>query len=711
MSNILAITHKELKSYFSSPIAYVVIGLYALVFGYYFYAAVRFFDRQSMQMMGLGAGSPSVNINEQLIRPVFQYSMVVFLIVLPMITMRTYSEEKRSGTMELLLTSPLTDFQIIMGKFLGAMGLYASMLGVTVLHMGLLFWVSRPEWMPIVTSYLGLLLMGGCFMSVGLLISSFTKNQIVAVVATFAVFMMLWMINWIAHVHGTDDAGGPQLHVDHQPPRGLHGRRDRHQAPGLLPQLHRIRAVPDRPVGGHRAVEGLTMVQRILGILSWVGVVLVFGALVVRFTKPEWDQYATWAAWAGLGLVVLYTLGQWREIVRLLPTAERALRHHCRRQRDRRARHPRRRQLPVGQAQQAVGPDREQAVQPLGTVDEAAGESSVAGEVHGVRPGDRASNDSGRGSRPTSTARARSTSTTSTWTRIRCKTKEYKVDTYGTIVIEYMGRTERVTTDAEQDITNALIKVVNPTAKKVYFLSGHGEKDPGNSDRKIGYSTIADSLKRDNYEFATLALAQTNEIPMDATVLVIAGPRTDLLEQEVPLITAYLTSRSGKLLVLLDPPENIKEPATMPRLTGLLDEWGIKATESVVVDVSGLTSNPTAPVAAPPYPSHAITNNFGFVTMFPLVRNLQAQTSPQKRSGQTFLQTSARSWAEMSLTSLTDQKAGVSADPAKGDIPGPVSIGVATAVPAPTPEPDAGRQHAEARGRGAEARNAGGRDR
>ena len=198
MNNILAITHKELKSYFASPIAYVVIGLYALVYGYYFYAAVRFFERQSIQMAGLGAGTPAVNINEQLIRPVFQYSMVVFLIVLPMITMRTYSEEKRSGTMELLLTSPITDFQIIMGKFLGAMGLYASMLGVTLIHMALLFWVSQPEWMPILTSYLGLLLLGGCFMAVGLLISSLTKNQIVAVVATFAVFMMFWMVNWIA---------------------------------------------------------------------------------------------------------------------------------------------------------------------------------------------------------------------------------------------------------------------------------------------------------------------------------------------------------------------------------------------------------------------------------------------------------------------------------------------------------------------------------
>ena len=202
MNNILAIAQKELKGYFASPIAYVVIGLYALMFGFFFYSLVSFFDRQSMQMMGMGAGAPPVNINEQLIRPVFLNAMVIFLFVLPMITMRTYSEEKRSGTIELLLTAPLTDLQIITGKFLGAMGLYAAMLAVTLVHIGLLFWVGNPEWIPIVTTYVGLLLMGGCFMSVGLLISSLTKNQIVAVMATFTVFLMLWVINWIASFMG-----------------------------------------------------------------------------------------------------------------------------------------------------------------------------------------------------------------------------------------------------------------------------------------------------------------------------------------------------------------------------------------------------------------------------------------------------------------------------------------------------------------------------
>ena len=165
MSNILAITQKELKGYFASPIAYIVIGLYALIYGFFFYSLVLYFDRQSMQMVGLGAGAPPVNVNENMIRPAFLNAMVVFLFVLPMITMRTYSEEKRSGTIELLLTSPLTDFQIIMGKFLGAMGLFAAMMAVTLPHIAILFAYGNPEWKPIVTSYLGLLLFGGCFIA------------------------------------------------------------------------------------------------------------------------------------------------------------------------------------------------------------------------------------------------------------------------------------------------------------------------------------------------------------------------------------------------------------------------------------------------------------------------------------------------------------------------------------------------------------------
>jgi ABC-2 type transport system permease protein len=201
LSNVLAIAQKELKGYFASPIAYVVIGFFALMFGYFYWALLGFFVEQGARMMGL-QGGPTQNVNEQMIRPVFMNASVLLLFTLPMVTMRTYSEEKRSGTIELLLTSPITDFQIIMGKFLGAMGLYAVMLGVTLIHVGLLFIYGRPEWKPIVTVYLGLFLLGGCFISVGLFISSLTKNQIVAFVATFATFLMLWVITWIGSFSG-----------------------------------------------------------------------------------------------------------------------------------------------------------------------------------------------------------------------------------------------------------------------------------------------------------------------------------------------------------------------------------------------------------------------------------------------------------------------------------------------------------------------------
>ncbi|MBM3782580.1 MAG: ABC transporter [Acidobacteria bacterium] len=196
MRNILAIAGKELRGYFASPIGYVLIGFFALLFGWFFYTLLAFFERQSMQMAGGPGGA--MNVNQMLITPLLLNSTVVMLLVFPLITMRTYAEEKRSGTIELLLTAPITDFEIIMGKFLGALALFAGMLSVTLLHMGLLFFYGNPEWKPIATGYLGLLLMGGSFLSLGLFISSLTKNQIVAGMITFSVFLLLWVINWVS---------------------------------------------------------------------------------------------------------------------------------------------------------------------------------------------------------------------------------------------------------------------------------------------------------------------------------------------------------------------------------------------------------------------------------------------------------------------------------------------------------------------------------
>ncbi|HEX5109491.1 MAG TPA: ABC transporter permease [Vicinamibacterales bacterium] len=201
MSNVLAIAGKELKSYFATPIAFVILTFFTLIYGWFF-TAILFFVNQQSARFGAAGGGPPVNLDQQFFGPLFQNVMVILLFILPLITMRTYSEEKRAGTMELLLTSPVTDLQIVMGKFLGAMGMVAGMLAMTLPHVFIIFWFADPEWKPIATSYLGFFLMAGCFIAVGLFISSLTRNQIVAAMATFAVFLMLWVIDWMGTFMG-----------------------------------------------------------------------------------------------------------------------------------------------------------------------------------------------------------------------------------------------------------------------------------------------------------------------------------------------------------------------------------------------------------------------------------------------------------------------------------------------------------------------------
>jgi ABC-2 type transport system permease protein len=199
MSNMLAIARKEVRSYFISPIGVVMIGFFALIYGFFYAVMMQAFERQAMQF---GLSQAPVDLNDQMIRPLFSNVLVVLLFTLPLITMRTYAEEKRSGTMELLLTSPLTDLQIDFGKLVGAMGLIAAMLAITLPHIGILFWYADPEWKPIATTYLGFFLMAGCFISIGLFVSSLTRNQIIAGMVTFAVFLLLWVIDWMGSFMG-----------------------------------------------------------------------------------------------------------------------------------------------------------------------------------------------------------------------------------------------------------------------------------------------------------------------------------------------------------------------------------------------------------------------------------------------------------------------------------------------------------------------------
>jgi len=271
------------------------------------------------------------------------------------------------------------------------------------------------------------------------------------------------------------------------------------------------------------------------------------------------------------------------------------------------------------------------------------------------------------------------------------RANEYKITTAGTVVFDYDGRTERVTSDGEQELTNGLIKVLQGKQHKVYFVQGHGEHSNDSSDRN-GYSTIAAALGSDNFQTGSIVLAQEKQVPADASVLVAAGPKTDFFPAEVDMLKAYL-AKGGKIFFMLDPPDRADSPA-LTNLAALLKDWAIEIGNNVVVDVSGmgqlLGTDVSVPVAAK-YESHPITDRFNLLTAYPLARSVVGSSGGANgRTAQNLVMTSAKSWAETDIKRLTTSGE-VARDLDKGDLAGPVSLAAAVSAPAtdvpPAPAP------------------------
>ncbi len=200
--NVLTICRKELSSYFRSPIAYGVMFFFALIAGFFFYVATKSFVGQSLQAAMMGQSQP-MDVNEWVVRSLLSNVGVIGLFMTPMITMRLFAEEKRTGTIELLVTSPLHDYEIILGKWLAAVILYAAMLSISLINLATLYLYGKPSWKPMLIGYLGLLLQGGCMLALGSFVSACTRNQIVACVGGFGINLMLWVVGWVSSMDST----------------------------------------------------------------------------------------------------------------------------------------------------------------------------------------------------------------------------------------------------------------------------------------------------------------------------------------------------------------------------------------------------------------------------------------------------------------------------------------------------------------------------
>jgi ABC-2 type transport system permease protein len=195
MRNIWIILRKELRSYFVSPVAYILLVMFAIIFGWFFWNMVAAFVFYSTASMQRGEMFP-MNINEQIIRQLLGNMNVVNLFFIPIITMRLFAEEKRNGTIELLATSPIRDTEVILGKWLASVALFAGMLLLTGLNLAFLFRFGNPDWKPLAVGYLGMLLQTAGLLAIGTFISSLTKNQIIAGAATFGVCLLLFVLGW-----------------------------------------------------------------------------------------------------------------------------------------------------------------------------------------------------------------------------------------------------------------------------------------------------------------------------------------------------------------------------------------------------------------------------------------------------------------------------------------------------------------------------------
>ncbi len=203
MKSILAVFRKELSLYFVSPIAYAVVGVFLILTGFFFQllleSVIQESYRAAMQAMRFG-GPFEIDVPGVVMRQFFGLIGTILLFLVPMLTMGVYAEERKRGTMELLMTSPITDLEIVLGKFLASFSLFFLMLLPTALQVVILYRSSdpAPPWRLMLAGYIGVLLLGASLIAVGTFVSSLTESQIIAAVATFGLTLILWLIDAVA---------------------------------------------------------------------------------------------------------------------------------------------------------------------------------------------------------------------------------------------------------------------------------------------------------------------------------------------------------------------------------------------------------------------------------------------------------------------------------------------------------------------------------
>ena len=609
-----AIFVKELRSYFGLFLAYAIVAVALALCGFFFYTDISFF------MMWGGQ-----NLERGLWEFFFHDLRYVLLLLVPAITARSFAEEKKLGTLDLLWTYPIPESSVLLGKFLAAATLLLVVLGLTLLYPFVLSW-WHPEvyWSALLPGYVGLLLIGLVFISVGLLLSALTDSQAIAAMATLGVLVLFWSLTW--NEQAVSEAWLQVLlqislfdrfynfargAIDSQEItfflfffsffllltwQALRARR--WQGKGEFSSFRAFLATPSRKQWITVAVLDLLIVSGLVGLQT----------LSIR-NNQRWDFTPT------------QTLSLSKQTKSLLADLDKdALLT-----------------LFFGGSPDAY--QRYEDVLKRFTAENAHFQYRILHRDRNVG-----------------------------------LARQYGATHYGTAVLEYDGQQKLLPGAGEKTITEALFQFLRKEQKTIYFVGGHGEKDPRSGQPQLGYSEAAAALRNENFIVRPVFLARTEHLPEDAALVVISGPQTDLLPDELERLARYL-SAGGSLLLMLD-------PLSAPNLTAFLAQYGVRLEQDIVYDPQNrlFGGDALSPLVSLYNTEVEIVRDFQVSTIFPLARSVEpADPLPSGvHSAQPFCRTGPGAWARFRAGADSPEGA-VDFEGTKAR-PGPISLAVAATM-------------------------------
>ncbi len=672
MRGFLAVLRKELRSYFISPVAWVFVAGFLLLVGVYYSSFLEMFFRQYMfSQQGMGE---QVDVNQILRDYTIQYILTIFLFFVPLLTMRLIAAEKRARTDELLFTSPVSTFSIVLGKWAAALAVLGVGLAVTLYVPLCTATLGELDWAPVALGYAGIVLFGGCFLALGLFFSSLTEDQIVAAVLTFGALLFLLFVHYI----NTDSEWAKafvqyasyQDHFDRMT-KGVLDTRDVAYVvtfTGMFLYLsYRFLTAAQWRTQGTRAASGRRLLLLAGGIALLVAYFLLNQILPASDVAPQKWRMAVWLA--GSLCVAAYVAWDWDALldrfrtrsfqfsslaaVQVLAVGAFAIGINYAA-----SRHYRKWDL-TNLGLYTLAPQSVQVVRSL------PGEVEVAAFVKDGEPKkDKLKELLDLYAEAGPQVKVRFIDPD----KEPGETRKYKIELYNTIVFTRGDQTTRVTSDTEQDVTSAFIKVSRDTARAVCFITGHGEKD-SDSGEVDGFDQARQAVEGQGYETRKAALVGKRPLE-NCSVAVLAGPAKKPLPDQLAALKDYVAS-NGRLLVLVD-------PLPSEGLSSWLQDFGVTVHDEIVVDekVKPVLST----LIVPPHPAHEITNKIPGIVVFSGVRPLDvSQKTPEGATVWEILKTREDTWAEKDLGK--DPKPQFDK---KKDRAGPLTVGVAVTWPGKT---------------------------